>query len=100
MVLATGLYQVGEGGFSLGDPWISATFAIVIVLGGLIGGYFVPTDRRLGAMAERELAAAGPGDATLSEDYQRRARTEGALGALAGILIVVAIFLMVTKPGA
>jgi predicted Zn-dependent protease len=66
------------------------------VLGGLLGGYFVPTDRKLAAMAEKELAG---GATTLSADYQRQAQREGGIGALAGLLIVVAVFLMVTKPG-
>jgi uncharacterized membrane protein len=100
VILVTGLYQVDEGGYSLGDAWISASFAIVIVLGGLIGAYFVPEDRRLGAMVEREVAAAGSGAVTLSADYQRRARIEGMVGGLAGLLVIVAIFLMVAKPGA
>jgi uncharacterized membrane protein len=99
VVLATGIYQVSEGGFDFGSLWISVSFAIVIVLGGLIGAYFIPTDRRLGAMVEAEIAAAGDGEVALSERYQRRARTEGALGGLAGLLIVVAIFFMVVKPG-
>ena len=30
---------------SMGEPWISITFVIAIVLGGLQGAYFVPTDR-------------------------------------------------------
>jgi hypothetical protein len=47
-------------------------------------------------MAEKELAA---GATTLSEDYQRQAQREGGIGALAGFLIVLAVFLMVTKPG-
>ena len=70
----------------------------MIVLGGLLGGYFVPTDRRLGAMVARELADAGPGEVTLSDEYQRQARTEGMVGALTGLLLVVAIFLMVSSP--
>ncbi len=61
------------------------------------GGYFVPTDKKLAAMAEKELAA---GATTLSEDYQRQAQREGGIGTVAGILIIVAVFLMVTKPGA
>ena len=99
IVLATGIYQVSEGGWSFGDAWISATLAIVIVLGGLLGGYFIPTDRRLGPMVEREIASAGTGEVVLSEEYQRQARTEGYVGALTGVLIVAAIFLMVVKPG-
>jgi uncharacterized membrane protein len=100
VVLATGFYQVAEGNWQFGDVWISATFAIVIVLGGLIGGYFIPADRRLGAMVARELEAAGAGSVTLSEDYRRGARTEGIVGSIIGLLLLIAIFLMVTKPGA
>ena len=100
VIIATGMYQVEEGGLSYGDAWISGTFAIAIVLGGLLGGYFMPADRRLGALAAREVEAAGDGPVTLSEEYRRGARVEGAVGGLTGLLIVAAIFLMVTKPGA
>jgi uncharacterized membrane protein len=93
VILVTGLYQTSKGDWSFGSFWISATFAIVLILGGLNGAYFIPTDRRLAAMAERDLAVG-----ELSEDYQRRARTEGIIGAAAGLLVVLAVFLMVTKP--
>jgi uncharacterized membrane protein len=100
VVLVTGLYQVDEAGYSFGDAWVSASLLILIVIGGLLGGYFVPTDRRLLTMVQGELDAAGPGPVTLSEDYRRQARVEGMVGALTGVLLVVAIFLMVVKPGA
>jgi uncharacterized membrane protein len=101
VVVLTGIYQTVDGDWEFGSFWISATFAIAIAIGALLGAYFVPTDRRLGAMATRELEAAGGGPGvTMSEDYQRQARREGMLGSVAGILIVLAIFLMVTKPGA
>ena len=100
VILLTGIYQVAEDDgrdISFGDPWVSATFAILIVLGGLLGGYFVPTDRRLGEMAERDLAS---GSAEMSAEYQAGAKQVAAVGGLAGVLVLVAIFLMVTKPGA
>ena len=100
IVLVTGLYQVDEAGYGFGDAWVSASFLIVIVIGGLLGGYFVPTDRRLLTMVQGEVDAAGGGPVTLSEEYQRQARVEGMVGALTGVLLVVAIFLMVVKPGA
>ena len=50
-------------------------------------------------MAERDIAASGAGDVELSQEYLRRSRREGMVGALTGLLIVVAIYLMVTKPG-
>lgn len=100
VIIITGFYQVSEGNWSMGDAWISATLAIAIVLGGLTGAYFVPTDRKLKELAERDIAAAGPGgQVTLSDEYQAKARTIGMVGALAGLLILVAIFLMVTKVG-
>jgi uncharacterized membrane protein len=100
VVIATGIYQTSEGNFDFGDFWISATFVIVIVLGALMGAYFIPSDRRLGTMVSREIEAAGPGPVVPSEAYLRGARTQGIVGAVAGVLIIVAIWLMVTKPGA
>jgi hypothetical protein len=93
IIILTGLYQTSER-WDWDVLWINATFAIVIVIGGLLGGYFIPTDRRLAAQAERELAETGE----VSEDYLRQARREGMVGALTGVLLIAAVFLMVTKP--
>jgi uncharacterized membrane protein len=101
IVVITGFYQVSKGDWSLGDFWISATLVIAIVLGGLGGAYFAPSDRKLGAMVTRELEAVPPGaEVELSAEYQRGARVQGMVGALAGFLVLLATFLMVTKPGA
>jgi len=35
----------------------------------------------------------------LSDEYQRASRLEGIVGAMTGLLLVIAVFLMVTKPG-
>lgn len=96
VLIVTGIYQ-GVDSDTMDEPWVGITFLIVIVLGALQGAYFVPTDKKLAALAEKELAA---GATTLSHDYQRRAQREGGIGALAGLLIILAVFLMVTKPGA
>jgi uncharacterized membrane protein len=96
VLIVTGIYQ-GVDSDTMDQPWIGLTFLIALILGGMQGGYFVPTDKKLAAMAEKELAA---GATTLSEDYQRQAQREGGIGTVAGILIIIAVFLMVTKPGA
>jgi hypothetical protein len=96
VLIVTGIYQALDSD-TMGDPWVGGTFLIAIILGGLQGSYFVPTDKKLAALAEKELAT---GATTLSADYQRQAQREGGIGALAGFLIIVAVFLMVTKPGA
>ncbi len=99
IIILTGVYQVSDAGYDFADFWISSAFVIVIALGALLGGYFIPADRRLGPMAEREIAAGGGGDVELSDEYQRGARTEGIVGSITGVLIVAAIYLMVAKPG-
>jgi hypothetical protein len=95
LIIVTGIYQ-GVDSDTMGKPWLGITFAIAIVLGGLQGAYFIPTDRKLAAMAEKELA---DGATALSPEYQRQAQREGTIGAVSGFLIIVAVFLMVTKPG-
>ena len=77
IILITGIYQVADGPWSFGDPWISATFVIVIALGALQGAYFTRTDRRLAAMAEKELAA---GATTLSDEYPSRRSAKARSG--------------------
>jgi hypothetical protein len=103
IVLATGLYQVDKLNIRLGDFWVSGTLTIVIVIGALLGGYFIPADRRLAPMVEGEIAALGDREiqlSDLSEEYQRRGRMEGIVGTITGVLLIVAVYLMVVKPGA
>src|SRR5947199_7864924 len=53
VILATGFYQVSDRDWDLGDFWLSGTLGIVIVLGAILGMYFIPEDRRLQALVER-----------------------------------------------
>lgn len=94
VILVAGIYLATDR-WSLGDGWISATFAIVIVIGGLAGAVIAPTEKKLLALAQRDLQAGQkPSDA-----YEREAVKLARFGGLASLLIVVALFLMVTKPG-
>jgi uncharacterized membrane protein len=95
VVLVAGLYLALDR-WSLGDPWISATFAILFVLFGLMGGVLTPADRRLVELARRD-AKTGGGP---SADYDRECQRADLFGSLALLLVIVAIFLMVAKPGA
>lgn len=101
IVLITGIYQTSER-WEFDQFWISAALLIVVVIGALNGAYFIPADRRLGPMVEAEIAAAGDRDiklSDLSEEYQRQARMEGIVGSIVGVLLIVVVYLMVTKPG-
>jgi hypothetical protein len=102
IVLATGIYQMSEGNWDYGDLWISGTLTIVAILAVLNLAFFIPTDRKLLPMIESAIANAGSGEIKLTdlpEEYQRKGRLEGILGAFTGLLLVVAIYFMTTKPG-
>jgi len=98
VVLATGFYQIGKGNWDY-DFWVIGTLVIVVILGGLIGMVFLPTAKALKEISEREIAAAGDGPYTPSAEYNQRMRPEMIAGPIAGILLIIAVFLMVTKLG-
>ena len=97
IILITGIVQVVDAEISFGEPWISTAFVLVLLIGGLQGAYFQKTDRKLAAMVESEIAG---GATELSAEYQKEAQREGSMGALMGLLVLAAVFVMVIKPGA
>jgi MFS family permease len=99
VVLVTGFYQVSKDNWGY-DFWVIATLVIVVILGGLMGAVFLPTAKALKEISEREIAAAGDGPYTPSAEYNRRMRPEMIAGPITGLLLVAAVFLMVTKLGA
>lgn len=81
--------------------WVQIPFAILIVLFALMGSFFTPQSRKLAELAAKDVAAAGAGDGpvTWSGEYDALARRVAIVGTVAGVLVLLAIFLMVTKPG-
>jgi uncharacterized membrane protein len=64
--------------------------------------FFIPTDRKLLPIIEKAIADAGDKELTLQDlppTYQKLGRAEGIVGSIMGILLIVAIYFMVTKPG-
>jgi hypothetical protein len=68
--------------------------AAVIVLGGLEGAFMVKQEKKLAGLAERDIAAAGSGEVSLSAEYQALGRRVGSVGALMGLLTLVTLYLM------
>ena len=100
VIIATGVFQVIEGNWDFGTAWISASFLIVFVLGGMLGGYFTPADRKLEKIATADIAASGEGPVKLSEEYLSAAKTYATVGWVAAFLIVISVYLMITRHGA
>jgi uncharacterized membrane protein len=82
------------------EVWVTVPLLILIVLLGLVHGFFNPQDLRASEIAARDVAAAGDGEVQFSAEYRAVAGRLAAVGVVAGILILVAIFFMVTKLGA
>jgi uncharacterized membrane protein len=99
VLLATGLYQADEAGFELGRTWLVGAMSIIALLAVMLIAYFIPEDRRLLAIVQRDIGASEGGEVALSDEYLGRVRIEEILGALAGLLVIAAVYLMVTKPG-
>lgn len=90
LLLVTGLLTAFAGGIPLETFWIAASIGlwVVLVLVGL--GIYTPTLRRQLALVESG-AASGP-------EYDSLARRGTVVGVLLGVIVVVIVFLMVTKP--
>ncbi len=75
--------------------------AVAIIIGAVEGAFLGPREKRLIVLAEGELAAAGPeGELVQSEQHRSLARSVALAGALIDVLVIVTVYLMVTRAGA
>ena len=100
VILLAGLYLASEGPYDFGSTFVSIGLVVIIVLLGLGGAFFAPTERKATALAARDIAAAGDGEVELSDEYQAVAKRLVVVGGFSSLLVLIAVFLMVVKPGA
>jgi hypothetical protein len=74
--------------------------AIAVVLGGLSGAFFAPREAQLAELARRDVGAAGDGEVQWSPEYETLRSRVAAVGTLAGVLIIITIYLMTVQAGA
>ena len=94
VVLLAGIYLLADGPWEAGDTFISVGFLAILALFALQHGFFVPQQRRLTELAERDLKA---GD-TLSDEFMSLSERIGRVGTAAGLIVVITIFFMAYKP--
>jgi hypothetical protein len=98
VVLATGLYMAGDI-WEFSDFFISWGFLAIIVLTGLAHGFFIPKTRKATELAERDIAASPPdGDVQFSEEFNEISDQLAKVGTVAGILVLVTLYIMTAKP--
>jgi uncharacterized membrane protein len=97
IVLVAGLYLAGKL-HSFSAFYVQWGIGVVVVLGGLTGGYLGPRQGKLAELAERDLAS-GPGgrDGKLSQEYAGLSREVDIVGLVACLLVLVTIFLMTAQ---
>lgn len=80
--------------------WVTIPMLILIVLLGAGGAFFGPTEKKLAGLAERDATRSAPGaQVSFSDEYQTLAKRLQTVGLVMSSLVLVAVFLMVTKPG-
>lgn len=100
LLLITGIYMAVDRWSEFGGVWFSAAGVIVIVLLGLGHGFFVPTGTRMRAQAETDLAGGAAERGSMSPEYEATAARVRAVGIFSTVLVLIALLLMVWKPGA
>lgn len=100
LVLISGIYLAIDRWSDFGGFWFSAAGVIVIAVLGLSHGYFTPAARRLRELAVADLAAGAAERGQMGEEYEALTARVRLVGMLTSLLVLVAILLMVWKPGA
>jgi hypothetical protein len=97
IALLAGAYLASDRDY-WSEPWVSVPLVILLVLLGLGGAFFSPHERKAAELAARDVAAAPDGEVAWSEEYQAVSNRIAMVGALASVLVLVAVFFMTAKP--
>ena len=97
VILISGIYMAASDarGWEFSDFFISWGFVAILILFGLTHGYFGPRTRRAVELAERDLAA---GERKLSGEFEALSAQIARVGATAGLIVVLTIYVMTAKP--
>jgi uncharacterized membrane protein len=90
LLLLLGLAMVWEAGIPFSTFWIAASLVLYALLVIVAVAGYSPALRQQVALAE-----AGRVD---SDEYRQVARRGGIIGGILGVLVVIIVFFMVTKP--
>jgi hypothetical protein len=89
--------------------WVTVPLVILVIVLGMVGAVFTPVERQIAELTARDVAGAdaegspgGPaparGTVAFSAEAANLMRRDATAGAVASVLILVAIYFMVAKP--
>ncbi len=97
VVLAAGIFLASDG-HHWSQFFVQWGFAVVIVIGAVVGAVMIPSSKKAEQAAERDIAAAGDGEVVFGEEYQGLVRRLNLVGTTLSALVLLTIVFMVVKP--
>ena len=98
LILITGLYLAGKS-WEMSDFFVVWGLLAIIALLGLAHGYFIPNDSRALRAAKRDIDGAGPtGEVEFSREFDESSRRSARMGPVAGLIVILTIYVMAAKP--
>ena len=83
------------------DFYVQWGLGVIVVVGGLGGAFFAPRERKLGELAERDIAASKDGnEVTFSVEYLALRRQVAIVGYVMNVLVLLTIYFMTAQTGA
>jgi hypothetical protein len=95
LILLSGIYMASRDFWEFSDFFISWGFVAILVLFGLVHGFFAPSTRKAVALAERDLKSP---EGELSTEFNVLSAQIARVGSLAGLIVVLTIYVMTAKP--
>jgi hypothetical protein len=98
LILITGFYLAGKA-WDFSDFFIVWGIIAIVALLGLVHGFFLPNDSRALGIAKRDIDAAGPsGDFEPSKEFMDVSSRSARMGPIAGLIVILTIYVMAAKP--
>lgn len=103
LVPVTGILLIMMSGdvWKFSQTWISLSFLVYIALLGVLHGAYLPNTRRMNALLAEltDGSTAGGGAPAQVAEVEQRGKRAAMLGGMVNLLVVVALVVMVWKPG-
>jgi Predicted integral membrane protein (DUF2269) len=97
VILGSGIYLAADR-WEFSDFFVIAGLVAIVILMAMVHGFFVPNEVRAREIAERDIDTAGAGEVKFSDEFDRRMRGSAIAGAIAGLIVILTIYFMTTKP--
>jgi hypothetical protein len=97
LILLSGIYLAADR-WDFGYFFVTWGVIAIIVLLGLTHGFFRPNERRAERLARRDIEASADGDVRFSEEYHQVSLKMARMGPVAGLIVILTIYVMTAKP--